>query len=277
MRNINLEQYFTTTELVEQCLDRIKKHYDINKFSLIIEPSAGDGAFSNLLPCDKTIAFDIEPRHCNILKQDFLAWQPSNSGLDLRDVLVIGNPPFGRRGMLASKFIKHATKFSSVICFILPRTFKKDSFKNSVPLNLHLIEEFDCDTFRSPSGDKITIKCVFQIWEKRDVCRTKKIVKSIHEDFIMKHAHISRISKSEFNHIKENYDFSLPQVGMTFKPIALDKITKGSHWFIKVLDESNKAFFDKLDFSFIDNMNLSFNSISKSDIVTAYENAKNNI
>lgn len=59
-----------------------------------LEPSAGAGAFLNFLP--KYIALDIAPENENILKQDYLDYTN-----DKNDFITIGNPPFGKRSLLA--------------------------------------------------------------------------------------------------------------------------------------------------------------------------------
>lgn len=270
MRTIVKEQYFTNPSLAQRCIDRVKQHYDLNLFSLILEPSAGDGSFYNLLDASKTVALDIEPMHSSVIRSDFFLWDCST----YTNVLCIGNPPFGRRAQIATKFINHAAKFSSVIAFILPRTFKKESFYDRIDKSFHLVDQFDCDEFVCPDGKEIKIKCVFQIWEKRDCVRKLEDRKISHEDFVIKHAHMSKISKQEFEKIKSCFDFSIPQVG-NFALRDINTITGGSHWFVQVHDKDNIKLFKNLDFSFLDNTNLSFNSLSRKDIVQAYETIKN--
>ena len=269
MRTIIKEQYFTKPELAQRCVDRVKQHYDLDSFSLLLEPSAGNGSFYNLLDANKTIGLDIEPLHNSVIRSDFFLWDYSNR----TNVLCIGNPPFGRRAQIATKFINHAAKFSRVIAFILPRTFKKETFYDRIDKSFHLVDQFDCDEFVCPAGKEIKIKCVFQIWEKRDTFRKFENRKISHCDFLLRHAHMSKISKEEFEEIKSNFDFSIPQVG-NFELRDIKTITGGSHWFVKVHDKNNMNAFENLDFSFLDNVNLSFSSISRKDIIQAYETIK---
>jgi len=79
-----------------------------------IEPSAGNGSFSLQIP--NCIAYDLEPEHESIIKQDFLKLElPYKKGR-----LFIGNPPFGTRNTLSVGFYKQATKMGDYIAFILP-------------------------------------------------------------------------------------------------------------------------------------------------------------
>lgn len=82
--------------------------------SEIIEPSAGNGSFSNQI--ENCVAYDLEPECKSIIKQDFL-------DIDLaykKDRLFIGNPPFGSRMNLAQKFYKKCAEMGDYIAFILP-------------------------------------------------------------------------------------------------------------------------------------------------------------
>ena len=53
----DLDRFYTNDNLVDSLL----KEIDINKYELVIEPSAGGGAFSNKIP--NCLAFDIKPQH----------------------------------------------------------------------------------------------------------------------------------------------------------------------------------------------------------------------
>lgn len=71
-------QFFTPTETAKRCIEVTKQVLEQNGFSFeeytCLEPSAGNGSFSNLLP--NSLAMDIEPQTQGIRKEDFLAWEP---------------------------------------------------------------------------------------------------------------------------------------------------------------------------------------------------------
>jgi len=270
-RNVDLEQYFTCRHLAAKCLAVVEKHFKLASFAVALEPSAGDGAFFSLLPQSNRVGIDLYPLADGILKADFLQWEPP---LFEDNILSIGNPPFGQRGSLAVEFVNRACQFSRMVAFILPRTFRKDTFYNRVDPMFHLVEQFDCEDFRTPDGEKVTVKSVFQIWERRNKKRSPITRDLSHEDFHLKHAHLSRISDAERLDLRTDFDFAIAQVGSNFKPKDVFEVTKGSYWFVKALKPGVREVFEILDFGFLDGLNLSFKSLSKKDIIQAYNTAK---
>jgi len=162
------DQFFTPNTTAKYCyskfLEILKKYKDYENYTFI-EPSAGNGCFLKILPSDKRIGLDIEPRLDEIIKQDYLDWGPNEDN----KYVVIGNPPFGLRGQLALKFINHSSKFADYVCFILPQLFESDGKgvprKRVVGLNLIHSEKLDTE-FESPNGKNIKVECIFQVWSK---------------------------------------------------------------------------------------------------------------
>ena len=117
---LDLDQYYTSYEDMEYCVNKawdvIKDlGYEVSEF---LEPSAGEGVFSNYLATSglDVIAIDIEPKGENIIKADFLTYD-----LEYKEGrFIIGNPPFGTRLNLAQKFYKRAIELGDYIAFILP-------------------------------------------------------------------------------------------------------------------------------------------------------------
>ena len=138
-KDYGLDQFYTNSDIAKQCIDSI----NITKYDIVVEPSAGTGAFYNLIDHPNKIGIDLEPKCDGVIKQDFLEWNLNE--FQLPKVLTIGNPPFGRQASLAMKFIKHASIFSTTIAFILPRGFKKRSVYDRVPLNFWKINNITTD------------------------------------------------------------------------------------------------------------------------------------
>ena len=164
-RNV-IDKYYTKSEVVNLCIETIKNKINIDNKHLIIEPSAGNGAFLDSIKtlCDNYKFYDKEPEHIGIVKQDYLELT-FEEFTDYEKIHIIGNPPFGRQSSLAIKFIKHSCKFCNTISFILPKSFKKDSLKKHFPLHFHLIEEKDLPTNSFLVNDiEYDVPCVFQIW-----------------------------------------------------------------------------------------------------------------
>ena len=218
-----IDKYYTSSEIVKHCILEIENHLDINKSQdLCIEPSAGNGAFITSLKdaFENTRFFDIEPEHPDVEKQDYLELALDIS--EFRKVHVIGNPPFGRQSSLAIKFIRHAATFCDTISFILPKSFKKDSMKDKVPNNFHLINETDLESESfTVEGNSYDVPCTFQIWEKRDHDRASRV----------------KLEPNGYRFVKksEGPDISIRRVGVNAGEVNMETSTKSeqSHYFIK--------------------------------------------
>lgn len=164
-----LDQYYTKREVSS---DLYKKTYEIlesyekNLSNYVwLEPSVGEGCFFDNLPKENRIGIDIDPKRSDIIKHDYLTYDlPKNKKL-----IVIGNPPFGHRGVLALEFINHSQD-AEYVAFILPMFFKsvgKGSIRYRVK-NFNLIYEEDLkkNSFYLSNGKDADVKCCFQIWSK---------------------------------------------------------------------------------------------------------------
>lgn len=168
VRNQKLDKFYTNPNYAENCINKVFELYNINSFDLIIEPSAGNGSFLNQLNTLNKIGIDLLPEHKDIIKMNFFNYK---CPLNKKCILVIGNPPFGKVCSTAIKFFNHASNFANIIAYIVPRTFRKVSVQNKLNKNFHLV--FDEDTPSNPCcfTPKMSVKCCFQIWEKRDTIR----------------------------------------------------------------------------------------------------------
>ena len=103
------EQYYTDPKIAKQLIKIFNKVVNLNKFDLIIEPSAGTGSFIKNLPTKKSrkvMAFDIAPRTKGVKKQNFLTWR-YNGKVSRKKILCIGNPPYGLNSKLAKQISKN--------------------------------------------------------------------------------------------------------------------------------------------------------------------------
>ena len=101
MAKINLDKYYTPSDLAEYCVKKTKEVIGVENITEWLEPSAGAGVFLPYLD-NNYLAFDIEPEADNIEQANYLE-------LDLpyfKGRCVIGNPPYGRTMNLAVKFLK---------------------------------------------------------------------------------------------------------------------------------------------------------------------------
>jgi hypothetical protein len=178
------DKFYTKQEIAIHCIEHIKHH--VSDDVIFIEPSAGAGAFSNLISC---IAFDIDPETDSIVKQDFLEVEDSWIGESL---CFFGNPPFGSRNKLTNAFIKKALSFSGTkyIAFVLPSVFKKRTMQRVFPSDWNLIETIDLprNSFTLNAAE-YHVPCIFQIWERNSSSIDLREVKQPREctDFAIVH------------------------------------------------------------------------------------------
>ena len=174
-----LDQFYTSRAISKSLTKSVEKYF--KDFDIVLEPSAGDGSFFDLLPKNKRIGIDLEPHHNQIIQGDFFDFNPEKS----KTYFTIGNPPFGKNSSLAVKFFNHAANFSSFIAFIVPRTFRKDFTQNKLNLSFELISEeiLPKNSFYGLSGELYDVPTVFQVWKKQAFDRQKVIIHNKHPDF----------------------------------------------------------------------------------------------
>ena len=247
------DKYYTTKDVVKICIKLFRKFIKVNKNDLVIEPSAGNGAFIKLLNNYKNkLFFDIKPEHSDIIKQNFLNFNFKNEINKYNKIHIIGNPPFGKKSSTAIKFIKYSCKFCDSFSFILPKSFDKYFMKKTIPLNFHLVKSYDLpdNSFNLP------IKCIFQIWIKKK--KFRKIIKKIKTN-----------KNYKFVKKNENPTFAIRRVGSKSGYIYYDYLKKNinTHYFVKLLKKYKKI--KKINFK-EKNYTLGANSISKMDIIKKF-------
>jgi len=150
-----LDKFYTKTEVAKICIEKLVPYISDQ---VLIEPSAGNGAFSKQIECR---AYDVAPDDPSIIKQDYLK-SPALVG----EVCVFGNPPFGRRNDLCKAFIKHSLGVRT-IAFILPCVFEKSTYQKTFPPEWFLVENLELpkNSFLL-NNTEYHVPCVFQIWIK---------------------------------------------------------------------------------------------------------------
>lgn len=255
-----LDQFYTAPSIAQACYDKVCQKYSLDNFDLVLEPSAGSGAFYNLFPKNKRYGLDLEPKCDGVVKMDFFDYIPPSDA----KIITIGNPPFGKIASLATKFFNQSAQFSDVIAFVIPKTFKKRSLQNRLDLNFHLVHSEDLPKNSFVLNDEpYDVPCCFQIWEKRARKRKRKVVDLKNEIFDF-------VSKDEA-------DFAVRRVGgRTGKCQSdLEKAAEVSHYFLKIKKRSIKkrklmSFIDSLDVAEIINATAGVKSISKPEFVEVF-------
>jgi len=257
-----IDKFYTKKEAANVCIELFEDFVNPDTKDIIIEPSAGSGSFSNELmkKYKNLISIDIDPDDETIKKEDFLDEFTLETTLSNNEVHVIGNPPFGRQSGLAKKFIKKSASFANSISFILPKSFKKDSFQKTFPLCFHLAYSYNMPKKSFLLNDKdYDVECVFQIWIKKDNNRVvNKIVKGDFYDYVKQ---------------DENPDLSFRRVGVYAGEISIEINTKSpqSHYFLK-FNKNDKIFIDRFIKVYEEHKNFCFDntvgpkSISKGEL-----------
>ena len=165
-KSLPADSYFTSVETAQKCLDIVFDIIDTDGY-IFIEPSAGAGAYFDLLPKDRRFGIDLYNKRTDILTADYLTWWPKED----KKYIVIGNPPFGIRGSIALAFINRSLLFGNYVAFILPMSFYSNGKGSNMKRvsNGHLIfsQILEGETFFSPDNNKeIKVNTLFQIWKQ---------------------------------------------------------------------------------------------------------------
>lgn len=210
-RAVELNQIFTRPAVARLLWHSFLKHFDPGKY-LMMEPSAGEGAFLALLPSG-SVGIDLDPKREGVIEADFLRTMTWSA----KPIAVIGNPPYGRVARTAIAFVNHAAKQAEVVAFILPRSFRKAAIVNRLHSHLHLLHEEDVPdnafTFRLKSKH---VPTVFQIWVRRPWPREPRFTGTRHPDF-------------EFVKDSALADFAIQRIGAQAGTVHLD-VTADTSW-----------------------------------------------
>jgi hypothetical protein len=154
MVKIKNDKYYTPTSLAKELIAKTFKvlaENDIYEITDIIEPSAGNGSFSNQLKCT---AYDIEPECDGIIKADFLQ-EPIEYK---QGRLCIGNPPFGNRNALSVNFYNKCCEIGDYVAFIQPIS----QYKNNLQMYLFdLVYSEDLGVIKYSDRE---LQCCFNVY-----------------------------------------------------------------------------------------------------------------
>lgn len=213
------DKFYTSPEVAKDCLAKL----NLGAYDRIIEPSAGNGSFSDQIPgCE---AYDLYPDHKGIKKQDFLKFEAKKG-----NTLVVGNPPFGKANKLTLEFIKKASTFARTIAFIIPNSCKKRSFIDRLPKNVHIRKVYDLPKKSFLINGKIpyNVPCSFFIFDVKENKERKPFKEYNTRDF-----DFVRKGEEDFCILKKGW-----KVGRVLAPDS--KISDGDRFFIKSHIDVNK-------------------------------------
>lgn len=278
-----LDQFFTKDDIALDCINKLKENLNINleDFDRIIEPSCGNMSFVKNLPIN-SLYYDIDA--IDITKRsDFLNLVIPEEYHHISDkkvkFLTIGNPPFGQTSTLAISFFNRAALFSSIIAFILPRTFCKSSIQDKLDRNYFLIYEYKIpkNSFIFENKD-YDVTCNFQIWVHYDHFNLVK-AKKPENNIRSLTPKLLETSDFKFVDVNDNPDIIIRRngalAGKIFTTDFHKWITK-NHYFIKIVDRNKvKEVVDNLIKLDLENIDIKYAtagypSISKTELCNLY-------
>ena len=155
----------------------------------------------------------MAPKHKEVIKRDFLKtrFKHDNS-------IVIGNPPFGKRGKLAVEFVNKALTIADTVAFIVPVIFRKYFIHKQINPSARLIKCIGLEpcSFRTFSKADYCVNTEFQVWTARQSGHKDKRLfeppPTKHEDFKLYQYNNTEQALKVFD---SDFDFAVPCPGLS--------------------------------------------------------------
>ena len=214
-----MDQFYTQRQVAAECwgnLVPVLRDLGLDEGAFFLEPSAGDGAFYDLLPPGQRVGFDIAPHHPDIVRRDFLRDDDALLKIPDSNLVVVGNPPFGKRGKLAVDFFRRAAQEADTIAFIVPVIFRKHFIHKQLPPDFRWIYSMPLarSSFRTITGKDYSVNTEFQIWTRIDSSLINRRLTAPppihHSDFVMWQYNNTRDALKVFTN---PFDFAVPCQG----------------------------------------------------------------
>jgi hypothetical protein len=218
-----IDEFMTKPEvarkLFERTLEMVVERPGFREVTRWLEPSAGEGAFFNLLPPDKRLGVDIAAKVPGVVEHDFLTYREFGGHW----YFCIGNPPF-TNGM-AVRFFNRAARVSCYIAFVVTKAFANPSIQRKLDRHFHLLATLPMPDMAFVYGGKeVSVPTIFQIWERRETLRPIARRETAEECADLEFLPSADGAKYILQHLGENAGRS--------KPLGTDA-SPGSHFFIR--------------------------------------------
>lgn len=279
-----LDQFFTTPEVASEACETLYPILDILGYKnySFLEPSAGGGSFIDAASKSlvKTYAFDIDPKRDDVYYADFLSDNIAEHLPPREELVVIGNPPFGKRSKLAIDFINHSFQYSDTVAFILPIQFIKYLTQRRIDHNAKLVhnEQIQDESFTF-EGKPYSVRSVFQIWTLKSInkdklsdYRTRQAPPTRHDDFEM---YSYNCTPQTLHMFDKDWDFAVLRQGWDdMSPINKsrkhDLDTRKQWMFFKGKDAEATRNLKSIDYNKLSERNTSVRGFGKADVVEEY-------
>lgn len=275
-----LDQFYTKQEIATLCWEYFTDILPSVGRSVsemfFVEPSAGTGAFYKLLPNERRLGIDVNPKCQDVRTQDFftlknLLHSPENT-------TVIGNPPFGKRGKMAVAFFNHAADIADIVAFIVPVNFRKYIVHKKLNESMRFIGRLELprDAFHLDSGKPYAVNTEFQIWTrlptKHQDMRQYEALPIRHQDFQLWQYNNTVAARKVF---RNTFDFAVPCQGWqdyTRKETDESRCERNKQWIlIKANSPDILSRLKRIDFAGLaEKCGTAVPGFRKGDLVKAY-------
>jgi len=272
-----LDKYYTKVSVAKACYELYKPF--LPEDALLIEPSAGDGAFLKAIG-QNILGFDLLPEGEGIVANDFLVGDlrtlltPEQRA---RNIAIIGNPPFGKKAVLAIEFLNKSLNMFGLVGFIIPVQFRKWSVQSKINpfARLLLDETLGAESFEF-MGKPYKVRCCFQVWtldqSGEENIRLASKPPVAHADFDMWQFNRTVEAEKFFDY---DWDFAVPRQGYqdyTFKALKKENCDRKKQWiFFKAHSPEALARLKALDYVKLSEKNTGIPGFGKADLIEAYE------
>lgn len=216
-----LDQFYTKSRIAKLCYDSFKPVLrritgnNVGNF-YFIEPSVGLGNFFDLLPKNNKVGIDLDPKREIFVGGDYLLWDYRPLSYNSNNTIVIGNPPFGKRGKLAIDFFNKSAEIADTIAFILPVIFKKFFIHKQLNSDFQWVDSTNLprDAFYTEKQKDYEVNTEFQVWTRiKNNYKNLRLFNSPpirHPDFDMWQYNNTKDALKVFENC---FDFAVPSQG----------------------------------------------------------------
>ena len=236
----SLDQFYTKETIAKLCwnhlIDTVSSLDKSINDLFFLEPSAGKGAFYSLMPEHRRIGMDLEPKCDGVKSQDFL--KTVKIEFESHNTVVVGNPPFGKRGNLAVAFFNHSAYLAETVAFIVPVIFRKFMIHKKLDSRMKFISKLELpkESFEFDSGKTYSVNTEFQVWTRLpcscDDMREYGSLPISHKDFQMWQYNNTPEALKVF---ENNFDFAVPSQGWqdySRRETEADNCEKHKQWIL---------------------------------------------
>lgn len=271
----DLDKYYTKDEVAVTCLASFLPLVALD--AKLIEPSAGGGSFIRAAKAAgrEISGFDILPEDTDIIKLDFIK-ESIKDHIDIDGAVFIGNPPFGKKGDLATQFINKCLELCGTVGFILPVQFRKWSAQSKILKGASLVLDLDMpeDAF-TVVGKSYALRCSFQVWSTNHPLMTdlrlSKAPATSHPEFEMWQFNRTPEAEKFFDY---DWDFAVPRQGFydySVKVTKKEDCDRKKQWiFFKAKTPAALEKLKSLDFEALSKKNSGTPGFGKADVVQEY-------